>query len=56
MKVKDIICVYCKKRPQKQVDSEKPTWFGRYKGDELVAAVCSDCLEDNRDKWRKGEY
>ena len=49
---KDIKCDYCGKKPKEKVD-EYPTWFGRYRRDQLIKIICSDCLKKHREEWGK---
>ena len=42
-----IICSRCGQKCKKQIDYN-PTWFGRYKNDQLLEAICVEC-------WNKGE-
>jgi len=52
MKVKEIICSYCKKKPKEKVDC-MPTWFGEYRGEELLEVICIDCYQKNEEEWLK---
>ena len=54
MNIEKIICDYCKKPVETQVD-DQPTWFGRYVKEQLIGIICKNCLKDNREKWREGK-
>ena len=53
--MKNVICNYCKEKVPEQKDC-MPTWFGSYRGTELLDVICKPCLGEDvkKDKWRKG--
>jgi hypothetical protein len=42
-----VTCRKCKQECKPMIDCN-PTWYGRYKNDQLTEAICAEC-------WGKGE-